>query len=258
MAATLNDNGVLPAAPKDGRVVLITGAAQRLGAATVRLLHGRGWRIALHCRDSRAVADSLARDLNALRPDSCRVLQADLARDDDIARLARETVAAWGRLDALVNNASSFYPTPVGGATPAQWDDLFASNARAPFFLAQALLPALRDSRGAIVNLLDIHAERPLRQHTLYCMAKAAHHMLTLSLAKELAPTVRVNGIAPGAILWPSQGEPDAEAQARILAGIPLERLGSPEDIAGAIAFLLEDAPYITGQVIAVDGGRSL
>lgn len=241
-----------------GRVVLITGAARRLGAAATRLLHGRGWRIALHCRDSRAAADALAEELNALRADSCRVLQADLARDDDLARLAREAVTAWGRLDALVNNASSFYPTPVSEATPAQWDDLFASNARAPFFLAQALLPALRDSRGAIVNLLDIHAERPLRNHSLYCMAKAANRMLVESLATELAPAVRVNGIAPGAILWPPQGGPDAAAQARVLAGIPMGRLGTPEDIAGTIAFLLEDAPYITGQVIAVDGGRSL
>lgn len=253
----MEPTGATPPA-SHGRVVLITGAAQRLGAATARLLHDRGWRIALHCRASRAAADALAGELNALRADSCRVLFADLSRDDDIARLAREAVAAWGRVDALVNNASSFYPTPVGEATPAQWDDLFASNARAPYFLAQALLPALRDSRGAIVNLLDIHAERPLRHHTLYCMAKAANRMLVESLAKELAPDVRVNGVAPGAILWPPQGEPDAAAQARVLAGIPMGRLGRPEDIAGSIAFLLEEAPYITGQVIAVDGGRSL
>lgn len=240
------------------RVVLITGAAQRLGAATARLLQARGWRIALHCRHSRAEADVLAAELNAGRADSCRVFVADLALDSDITRLAADTLGAWGRVDALVNNASSFYPTPVETATPAQWDDLFASNARGPFFLAQALLPALRDSRGAIINLLDIHASRPLQDHTLYCMAKAAHSMLTLSLAKELAPEVRVNGVAPGAILWPATGAPDPAAQARLLAGIPLERLGTPADIAGTIAFLLEDAPYITGQIIAVDGGRSL
>lgn len=240
------------------RVVLITGAAQRLGAATARLLQGRGWRIALHCRHSRTEADALAAELNAARADSCRVFVADLALDSDITRLAANALAAWGRVDALVNNASSFYPTPVAAATPAQWDDLFASNARAPFFLAQALLPALRDSRGAIINLLDIHASRPLQGHTLYCMAKAAHSMLTLSLAKELAPEIRVNGVAPGAILWPSTGAPDPAAQERLLAGIPLERLGTPADIAATIAFLLEDAPYITGQIIAVDGGRSL
>ena len=250
--ATNDDRGGAP------RVVLVTGAAQRLGAATTRLLHGRGWRVLVHCRQSRALADALAAELNAIRADSCRVLFADLARDDDLARLAGEAVAAWGRLDALVNNASSFYPTPVGGATPAQWDDLFASNARAPYFLTQALLPALRAARGSVVNLLDIHAERPLKNHTLYCMAKAANRMLVESLAKELAPEVRVNGIAPGAILWPPQGAPDAAAQARVLAGIPMARLGTPEDIARSIAFLLEDAPYITGQVLAVDGGRSL
>lgn len=242
----------------EARVVLVTGAAHRLGAATARLLQARGWRVLLHYRLSRDRAEALAGELNAQRADSCRLLQADLARDDDVARLARDAVAAWGRLDALVNNASSFFPTPVGETTPAQWDDLFASNARAPFFLAQALAPALRETRGAIVNLIDIHAGRPLRRHTVYCMAKAAHAMLTRSLALELAPAVRVNGVAPGAILWPSGGEPDAGVQQDILAGIPLQRLGEPDDIARTIAFLLEDAPYITGQVITVDGGRSL
>lgn len=242
----------------DDKVVLVTGAAQRLGAAIARELHGRGWRVLVHCRNSVGAAEALATDLNSARPDSCRVLVADLARDADLARLADAAVATWGRVDGLVNNASSFYPTPVDGATPAQWDDLFASNARAPFFLAQALLPALRRQRGAIVNLLDIHAERALPAHTLYCMAKAANRMLVESLARELAPEVRVNGVAPGAILWPSSGMPDAEAQARLLADIPLGRLGEPGDIARTVAFLLADAPYITGQVVAVDGGRSL
>lgn len=244
--------------PAEGRVVLVTGAAHRLGAATARLLHARGWRVLLHYRESAGAADALATQLNGARHDSCRSIAADLARDDDIARLATAATTAWGRVDALVNNASSFYPTRVGEATPAQWDDLFASNARAPFFLAQALLPALRATRGAIVNLLDIHASRPLAGHTLYCMAKAAHLMMTQSLAKELAPEVRVNGVAPGAILWPAGGAPDPGAQARLLAGIPLQRLGEPDDIARTIAFLLEEAPYITGQVIAVDGGRGL
>lgn len=249
----------IPAMPTEPqRVVLITGAAQRLGAATARELHARGWRILVHYRDSVAAADALVADLNARRGDSCRALAADLARDDDIARLAAGAVTAWGRVDALVNNASSFYPTPVGNATPAQWDDLFASNARAPFFLAQALLPSLRASRGSIIGLLDIHAERALRGHTLYCMAKAAHAMLIESLARELAPDVRVNGIAPGAILWPSSGAPGPAAQQRLLDSIPLARLGTPQDIARTIAFLLEDAPYLTGQVIAVDGGRRL
>jgi pteridine reductase len=238
--------------------VLITGAAQRLGAATARLLHTRGWRILLHYNQSRERAAQLAAELNAQRADSCRLLQADLAQDVDVARLAQEAVNTWQRVDALINNASAFYPTPVGDITAAQWDELFASNARAPLFLAQALRPALQKQQGGIVNLLDIHAQRPLLGYTVYCMAKAAHAMLTQALAKELAPEIRVNGIAPGAILWPSSGVPDAEAQAAVLAGIPLRRLGEPGDIARAIAFLLEDAPYITGQIIAVDGGRSL
>lgn len=242
----------------NGKVVLITGAAQRLGAATARHLHRRGWQVLLHCRQSREEAEALAGKLNGLRHDSCRVLQADLADQAAIEQLARDAVGAWSRLDALVNNASSFYPTPIGETTPAEWDDLFASNARAPFFLAQALRPALKEQRGAIVNLLDIHAQKPLRSHTVYCMAKAANHMLTLSLAKELAPDIRVNGIAPGAILWPSSGAPDLDMQHKVLAGIPLQRLGEPDDIARTVSFLLEDAPYITGQIIVVDGGRSL
>lgn len=247
-----------PGAGVDGKTVLVTGAAKRVGSAIARELHAAGARLMLHYRTAAADAEALTAELNAARPDSAFCVQADLLDMAQLPRLVAETLARFGRLDALVNNASSFYPTPVATATPAQWDDLFASNARAPFFLAQALLPALRDSRGAIINLLDIHASRPLQDHTLYCMAKAAHSMLTLSLAKELAPEVRVNGVAPGAILWPSAGAPDPAAQARLLAGIPLERLGTPADIAGTIAFLLEDAPYITGQIIAVDGGRSL
>ncbi len=244
--------------PAEGKVVLITGAAQRLGAATARLLHDRGWRVLVHCRHSRAEAEALAADLNRQRADSCRVLAADLGDDAAVQQLAADALTAWGRVDALVNNASGFYPTPVGTATAAHWEDLFASNARAPFFLSQALAPALRASGGSIVSLIDIHAEKPLREHTLYCMAKAAHAMLVLSLAKELAPLVRVNGVAPGAILWPSSGDVSPEVQARTLAGIPLARLGEPTDIARTIAFLLEDAPYVTGQIIAVDGGRRL
>ncbi len=240
------------------KVVLITGAAQRLGAATARNLHQRGWRILLHCRHSREKAEELAAELNVKRASSCHVLQADLALDKDINQLAAEAVAVHSRLDALVNNASSFYPTPVGAASAADWDDLFSSNARAPFFLSQALAPALAKYQGSIVNLLDIHAERPLAGHTIYCMAKAAQAMMTQSLAKELAPDVRVNGVSPGAILWPGNGEPDAATQERMLAGIPLQRRGEPADIANTIAFLLEDAPYVTGQIIAVDGGRSL
>ncbi len=241
----------------DSKVVLITGAAQRLGAQTARTLHKRGWRVLVHCRQSREKADELAAELNARRPTSCAVLQADLARNEDVSALATAAQAQWSRVDALINNASSFYATPIGQATTENWDDLFSSNARAPFFLAQALAPELARRQGAIVNMLDIHAERALREHTLYCMAKAAAVMMTQSLARELAPTIRVNGIAPGAILWPSSGG-NLVMQEKVLAGIPLQRLGEPADIANTIAFLLEDAPYITGQIIAVDGGRSL
>lgn len=238
-------------------VALVTGAALRLGAATARALHARGWRLLVHCRQSREKADELAAELNVKRPQSCVVLQADLAQDSEVARLATEAKAVWSRVDALINNASSFYPTPVGSATAENWDELFSSNARAPFFLSQALAPELARQRGAIINMLDIHAERPLREHTLYSMAKAANAMMTKSLARELAPDVRVNGIAPGAILWPSTGSNTA-MQEKVLAGIPLQRLGDPADIARTILFLLEEAPYITGQIIAVDGGRSL
>lgn len=241
-----------------GKVVLITGAAQRLGAATARELHSRGWCVLVHYRQSRENAEALASGLNIKRPHSCHLLQADLANDAEVQKLAHEAQAVFSRVDALVNNASSFYPTPIGRATTAQWDDIFSSNARAPFFLAQALTPELKRRHGAIVNLLDIHAGRPLQEHTLYCMAKAAHAMLTLSLAKELGPEVRVNGVAPGAILWPENQSAHTSAQEKILSGIPLQRPGEPQDIARTIAFLLEDSPYITGQIIAVDGGRSL
>jgi pteridine reductase len=240
------------------KVVLITGAAQRLGAHTTRHLHQQGWRILLHCRHSRESADSLATELNAQRDNSCHVLQADLDQYADIQRLANEAIHKWQQLDALINNASSFYPTAIGETTEHHWNALFSSNAKAPFFLAQALQPALAKQQGCIINMLDIHAKSPLQSHTVYCMAKAALAMMTLSLAKELAPQIRVNAIAPGAILWPSTHTPDETTQARILAEIPMERLGTPQDIARTIAFLLDDAPYITGQIIGVDGGRGL
>jgi len=238
------------------RVVLVTGSARRLGAATVREFHRRGWQVLIHCHRSRAEADALAADLNALRQDSAQVLVADLADLNALSVLAALAVQRWGRLDALVNNASGFYPTPFAEATPAQWQELVGSNAQAPFFLTQALLPALREARGSVINMVDIHASRPLAEHSIYCMAKAALLMLTKALARELAPEVRVNAIAPGAILWPDGA--DQAAQEKILAAIPLQRLGTPEDIARSIAFLVMDAPYITGQVIAVDGGRSI
>lgn len=242
----------------DQKVALITGASQRLGAATARTLHQRGHNIVIHYRHSRDAADQLAADLNQSRAGSCICLHADLNNSADIHRLAENASEHWQRLDLLVNNASSFFPTPIGECTEAQWDDLFSSNSKAPLFLSQALAPSLAKQEGNIVNMIDIHANAPLANHTLYCMAKSALKMLTLSLAKELAPTVRVNGVSPGAILWPKpESEMTEKEKQRILSGIPLERLGKLDDIANAVAFLAE-SNYITGQIIAVDGGRSL
>ena len=238
-------------------VALITGAAKRVGARIARRLHAAGFDLALHHRDSAGPMAALVAELEAGRPRSTLVLQTELADDGAAARLVGETLARFGRLDALVNNASSFEPTPIGGATPAQWDSLFAANARAPFFLSQAAAPALRAGQGAIVNLADIYGERPLARHTIYCMAKAALIMCTQSLAKELGPEVRVNAVAPGAVLWPEQGKAEHEKTA-MLANTALQRAGDPDDVAEAVRWLIQDARYTTGQVIRVDGGRSL
>ena len=238
-------------------VALVTGAARRIGAATARALHAAGYDLALHYRSSAAPMQALADALETERPGSVLVLQADLAQFDRLPELVAKTVGRFGRLDALVNNASGFGPTPLGTVTPAQWDILFASNARAPFFLAQAAAPHLAAAQGAIVNMTDIHARRPLRDHAVYCMAKAALEMATRSLALELGPHVRVNAIAPGAILWPD-GEADDERRAALLARTPLARIGTPEEVAEAVRWLLRDATYCTGQVLQLDGGRQL
>lgn len=241
----------------DRPVALITGAAKRVGAEIARALHAAGYDLSLHCRRSVDEANTLAAELETRRPDSTLVLQAELADLDALPALVDTTVAHFGRLDALVNNASAFFPTPMGSATPDHWQSLFASNAQAPFFLAQAALPALRASHGAIVNLVDIYAERPLANHPLYCMAKAALGAMTRSLALDLGPEIRVNGVAPGAVMWPSDGKPYDDQQA-MLARTPLQRAGSPHDVAGAVLWLLRDAPFVTGQIIRVDGGRTL
>ncbi|MEG3184595.1 pteridine reductase [Novilysobacter erysipheiresistens] len=238
-------------------VALVTGSARRIGAVIARTLHAAGYDLALHCRHSRAELDALAAGLEANRAGSTLVLQADLAEFDRLPELVAQTVGRFGRLDALVNNASGFQPTPIGSVTPAQWDALFASNARAPFFLAQAAAPHLRASGGAIVNLVDIYAERPLREHTVYCMAKAALMMMTKSLALELGPQVRVNAVSPGAILWP-QDSGNGAAQDAMLARTPLGRTGTPEEVAEAVRWLLQGATYSTGQVLHLDGGRML
>jgi pteridine reductase len=241
----------------DRPVALITGAGRRVGAVTARALHAAGYDLALHYRRSGDDARALADELERRRGGSTLLLQAELADLPALPALLEQLLTHYGRLDALVNNASAFFPTPLGTATPAQWNALFASNAQAPFFLSQAAIPALREARGGIVNLVDIYAERPLAQHTVYCMAKAALAAMTRSLALELAPDIRVNGVAPGAVLWPSDGKPYADQQA-MLARTPLQRAGTPEDVAGTVLWLLRDAPYVTGQVIRVDGGRTL
>ena len=240
-------------------VALVTGAAHRLGAKTAQTLHARGWNLVIHYRSQQQKAEALASDLNQTRPGSAVTLQADLSDLAEVQRLAGQSVALWGRLDGLVNNASVFYPNPTEQATAQDWDSILNTNLRAPFFLLQACLPALRDSAGGVVNLIDIYSERPLPEHPLYCASKAGLAALTKSWAKDLAPSVRVNGVSPGAILWPEgEAELDRSHQQAILEKTPLARTGTPEDIAGAIAFLLCDAPFITGQILPVDGGRSL
>ncbi len=238
-------------------VALITGASRRVGAVVARTLHAAGYDLALHYRHSSDDAEALAKDLEAQRPNSTLLLQADLSDLSTLRPLIDRLLAHFGRLDALINNASAFYATPLDSATRTQWDELFASNAQAPFFLTQAAIPALRNARGGIVNMLDIYAERPLAGYTLYCMAKASLAAMTRSLALELGPDIRVNGIAPGAVLWPSEGKSEEE-QNVLLSRTPLKRAGTPEDVASAILWLLRDAHYTTGQVIHVDGGRIL
>lgn len=240
-------------------VALITGGARRIGAAITREFHAQGYDVAIHYRRSRSEAESLGKTLNDIRPRSAACFQADLTRMDDIRRMASVVTHQWQRLDTIVNNASSFYPTPFKSVNEAQWNDLLDGNLKGPFFLAQALAGELRNSRGTIVNIVDINARYPLRNFSVYCIAKAGLAMLTKSLALELAPEVRVNGIAPGAILWPDEdAQMPMEAREAMLSRIPLHHLGQPEDIARLAVFLAATPGYLTGQVIAVDGGLSL
>jgi pteridine reductase len=241
----------------EDKVVLVTGAARRIGAAIVTRLQQDGARVAIHHRGSSADADELAALLNEQRQDSAAAFQADLLEPEDISTLIAAVVAWGGRLDGLVNNASTFYPTPIGEITEAHWEDLVGSNFKVPLFLSQEAVPHLRDAGGSIVNIVDIHAQRPLRDHPVYGPAKAALGMLTRSLAKDLAPDIRVNGVSPGAILWPEDGMTET-VQQTILQQVPMERAGMPEDIAGCVLYLMRDATYVTGQIIAVDGGRSI
>lgn len=242
-----------------GKVVLVTGGAKRVGAAICRCLHAAGASVAVHYRNSAQQAQDLRDGLNALRPESALALQADLLDPEALPPLVRGVVEKFGRLDALVNNASSFYATPLDGIDERQWHDLLGTNLKAPLFLAQAAADELRRRHGAIVNIADIHAERPMRDHLLYSVAKAGMVALTKGLAQEMSPQVRVNAIAPGVIVWPEDAEwNDEEKRRKIIAHTLLKREGEPDDVARTVKFLLSDAPYITGQIISVDGGRSI
>lgn len=238
------------------KVALITGAAHRIGAATARKLHIEGVNLILHYRSSRKAAQKLQAELNEKRENSVVLIQTDLHKIDSLPALIKEATAAWGQLDILINNASSFYKTPIGKVDENQWDDLMGSNLKAPFFLSQAAAPELKRNHGCIINMVDIHADRPLKSYPIYSMAKAGLVMMTRALAGELGPEVRVNAVAPGAILWPENI--DEVTKQRIISRTFLKRKGDPDDIAKAILFLVSDALYMSGQVLTIDGGRSL
>jgi pteridine reductase len=244
-------------APLSGKTVLITGGAKRVGAAIARELHAAGANLAIHFKSSASEAANLALELNSARAGSAQTIRADLLDVSQMQMLADFATRHFGGLDILINNASTFYPTKLGNITPAAWDDLMGTNLKAPLFLAQAAVPALRKSRGLIINIVDIPATRPLRDYPLYCAAKAGLHMLTRSLAKELGPDIRVNGISPGPVLWP-EGQGDSAVRGKIVQRTILQRMGTPSDIARTVRFFATDAPFITGQILAVDGGRSV
>lgn len=237
------------------KVALVTGAARRIGAVIVRALHAEGMNLVVHYRSAHDAAAALRDELEGLRPGSVALVCADLLQDPETPIEA--ALQRWGRLDVLINNASTFYPTPLGTVTEVQWEQLLGSNLRAPFFLTQAAGPHLAVQHGCVVNIVDIHGDRPLKSYPVYSIAKAGLAMLTRSLARELGPEVRVNAVAPGAILWPQQGMDDA-ARRRIVDRTALKRQGTPEDISAAVLFLIRDAAYVTGQIITVDGGRTL
>ncbi len=244
------------------KTALVTGSAKRVGAVTAQMLHSAGYNVIIHCRLSRQAADALAAGLNAVRADSAKVIQGDLNNETIYNSLIEQAYQCWHRLDVLVNNASSFFPTPLGSITLDDWNNLVNSNMKAPLFLSQAAAPYLKQVNGCIINMVDVHAQRPMKQHTVYCAAKAGLSMITQSLAKELGPEIRVNGVAPGAILWPASDGPEGDMAEHtknlILERTALKRPGQPIDIAKTILFLARDADYITGQIIAVDGGRNL
>jgi pteridine reductase len=241
----------------EGRTALVTGGARRVGAAIARRLHAAGANVVLHYRDSATDADKLAAELNAQRAKSASTVKAELLAPIAPRALVAAALESFGRLDVLVNNASSFFPVEVGAIEASHFEELIGSNLRAPLFISQEAAPHLAEARGAIVNIVDIHAERPLKGYAVYSVAKAGLAALTRSLALELAPAVRVNGVAPGAIAWPEDGQLEAEERQRIIRTTPLGRTGTPEDIAQAVHFFA-CAPYVTGQILSVDGGRSI
>ena len=241
----------------DDNWALITGAGKRIGACIARTLHAAGAGIAIHYRGSEEPAEQLAKELNSIRADSALTVKADLCDTANLGNFINDIIEQTGRLDILINNASSFYPTPLGTITEQQWTDLIGTNLKAPLFLSQAAEPHLRNSSGVIINIVDIHSARPLRHHAVYGPAKAGLAMLTRSLARDLAPAIRVNGVSPGAILWPEDNMPDSVKE-NIIGQVPMKRAGNPEDIARCVLYLVRDADYVTGQIIAVDGGRSI
>ncbi len=248
----------MPDNPLEGKVALITGGAHRLGAAIARGFHAQGMRLVVHYLSSEARARALQQELHAARPDSVMLVRGDLNHSEKLLKnLVFETIESFGRLDVLVNNAARFYPTPVGEVSEEQWNDIVGTNLKAPFFLSQIAAPHLRKTGGCILNIADIYGDRPLGKHPIYSIAKAGLIMLTKSLARELGPEVRVNAIAPGAILWPETGLDDMSKQ-RVVSRTPLKRSGDPEDIARTALFLVRDAGFITGQVLGVDGGRGV
>jgi pteridine reductase len=241
------------------KVILVTGGTKRLGAAICRKLHTVGMKLMVHYRSSENEARTLQTELNQVRPGSVALVQADLLDITQLPNLVNETIKHFGKMDSLINNASSFSPTPMGEITEKLWNELIGSNFKAPLFLSQAAAPYLKKQHGCIVNIVDIHAEWPLKNYVIYCSAKGGLATLTRSLALELAPEIRVNGVSPGPILWPENGEwPDEFTRQRIIGKTLLKRIGEPDDIAKTVLFLISDAPYITGQIIVVDGGRSM
>jgi pteridine reductase len=271
-ACGLGSGGVLIACPErlkfyalgqesrmQSKVALITGGARRVGAAICRLLHGNGVNLMVHYRSSAEEARALQAELNAVRPESVALVQADLLSLPGLPTMVADTIRRFGRLDVLINNASSFFPTPVGDIGEREWDDLVGTNLKTPLFLSQAAAPHLKRVQGCIVNIVDIHADRPMRNYLVYSVAKGGLMALTRALASELAPEVRVNGVSPGAILWPEDERwADELARQRIIHSTLLKRTGEPEDIALTVRFLVFDAPYVTGQIVNVDGGRSI